>query len=500
MTGIREFEQTFGDAREIRVLESCGSTNEVLRELAHRGAPAGTLVVAEAQTEGRGRLGRSWHSPPGRDLYASLLLRPAVEPSRAPLLGLAAAVAIVEVLNGPPFAGPEDPRALIKWPNDVVTPEGRKLAGLLAESELRGELVDFVVLGIGLNVNAETFPPELPLAESLLRWRGGRLERTALLAALVSSVEAWVERAIRDPGEVTRAWRAAAHTLGRRVSVDGIEGLARGIREDGALLVEEAGSGRLRVAFSGEILAPAYASSATHGDSMGDTKDRERCPGGLRVAVDGPAASGKGTIARNVARALGYVHLDTGSLYRALALMARERGVSWDDEPGLASLASCQAYVFEWDGQRMRLRVDGRDLSEAIRSEAIGNGAARVSRHPHVRAALLSVQQAQAERGGVVMDGRDIGSVVMPQAELKVFLDASPEERARRRWLELVERGAERPYEEILGELRARDALDSERAVAPLRRLPDSFYVDTTGRGIEEITAFVLREARRRGA
>lgn len=221
---------------------------------------------------------------------------------------------------------------------------------------------------------------------------------------------------------------------------------------------------------------------------------------GIRIAVDGPAASGKGTIARNVARTFGYVYVDTGSLYRAVALVAEERGISWTDEAALGALASSLNLDFRWDGERVLLLVDGRDLSQAIRSEHIGSGAARVSAQPAVRRALLGQQRSMGDRRGVVMDGRDIGTVVMPEAELKVFLDASPRERASRRWLELKERGIERDLEELVQDMAARDALDASRAVAPLVRLPESFYVDTTGKSIEEVTEIILAEARRRGA
>jgi CMP/dCMP kinase len=226
------------------------------------------------------------------------------------------------------------------------------------------------------------------------------------------------------------------------------------------------------------------------------TMERSR----LRIAVDGPAASGKGTVARNVARALGYTYVDTGSFYRSVALVAAERGVPWDDEEALARLARTLLLQLSWDGDKVRVLAGGRDVSEAIRSEQVGVGASRIAALPSVRAALFAQQRALGAAGGVVMDGRDIATVILPDAELKAYLDASVDERVRRRWAELRERGAPRPLEEVREEILGRDRLDHERATAPLRRLPESFYVDTTGLSIDEATALVLAEARRRGA
>jgi cytidylate kinase len=220
----------------------------------------------------------------------------------------------------------------------------------------------------------------------------------------------------------------------------------------------------------------------------------------LRIAIDGPAASGKGTVARGLAAALGYTYVDTGTLYRTVALSAERRGVLFDDEGALATLAAALPVRLHWDGVRLRIFLDGEDVSEAIRAERVGQGASAVATLPAVRAALLDLQRRLGEAGGVVMDGRDIGSVVMPEAELKVYLDASLEERARRRHLELQGRGIEADFEELCREVAARDAQDAGRAVAPLRILPDSWRLDTTGMGPEAVLAAVLEEARRRGA
>jgi cytidylate kinase len=225
-------------------------------------------------------------------------------------------------------------------------------------------------------------------------------------------------------------------------------------------------------------------------------------PGGpdrkqLTIAVDGPASSGKGTVARNVARLLGYQYIDTGAMYRAVALAARERGISWDDEDPVAEVAAGLRFAFSFDGETLRVVVDGRDVTEAIR---IGRGASDVSRHPAVRGALLGLQRALARQGGVVMDGRDIGTVVLPDADLKVYLDAEVEERARRRYAELHEKGEAAGFVEVLEALRARDKQDMERPVAPLCQADDAVYLDSTHLTIEQGVEVVLELARARGA
>ena len=223
-------------------------------------------------------------------------------------------------------------------------------------------------------------------------------------------------------------------------------------------------------------------------------------PKRLRIAIDGPAASGKGTVARGLAAALGYTYVDTGTLYRTLALRASRAGVDRDGEPALASLGADLPVGRRWDGVSLRVLLGGEDVSEAIRAETVGQGASAVATLPAVRAALLDLQQRLGAAGGVVMDGRDIGSVVMPRAELKVYLDASLEERARRRQLELEGRGISADFERLCREVAARDAQDAGREVAPLRILPDSWRLDTTGMSPDDVLEAVLEEAKRRGA
>jgi len=205
------------------------------------------------------------------------------------------------------------------------------------------------------------------------------------------------------------------------------------------------------------------------------------------VAIDGPAGAGKSTVTRQLAARLGYQLLDTGALYRSVALLARRRGVGWDDEPGLAALAADLDVSFRMDGQVNRVQLGGEDVTEAIRTPEISSGASQVSALPAVRAALLELQRRLAGKGGVVAEGRDVGTVVFPGAEAKFFLTASAEERARRRCDELRAKGMEVDYAATLEEIRIRDERDSNRAVAPLVAAPDAVLVDSTGITVEEV-------------
>jgi len=212
----------------------------------------------------------------------------------------------------------------------------------------------------------------------------------------------------------------------------------------------------------------------------------------LRIAVDGPGSSGKGTVARAVARALGYAYVDTGAMYRAVALFALRREVDWDDGEALADLAASLHFDFRWDGDVLRVFVDDQEVTRDLRRDAMSTGASRVSRHSEVRDALLALQRGLAARGGVVMDGRDIGTVVLPDAELKVYLDASLDERARRRHEELVRRGEAIGFMRVKSALAARDKRDAEREVAPLRAADDAVRLDTTDLTIPAAVQAVL--------
>jgi cytidylate kinase len=216
-------------------------------------------------------------------------------------------------------------------------------------------------------------------------------------------------------------------------------------------------------------------------------------PKRIVVAIDGPAGAGKSTVAREVAKRLGYVLVDTGALYRGVALAARERSVSWNDGPALGALATGLRLEFSsgTDGLQ-RLLVDGRDRADEIRTPEISMGASDVSKHPEVRAALLGIQRGLGRNGGVVLEGRDIGTVVFPQAQTKVFLTASSTQRAARRVEELRARGIPADHEATLGEVQARDAQDQEREHAPLKPAADSTLIDTTELSIEQVVERIL--------
>jgi cytidylate kinase len=230
------------------------------------------------------------------------------------------------------------------------------------------------------------------------------------------------------------------------------------------------------------------------------------------VAIDGPAGAGKSTVARRLADALGYVLVDTGAMYRAVALAATRAGVPWNDAERVAGVArgivSTHALSFERDaklGVRVFLRGEWArhqseefptDISEAIRTPDIAQGASTVSAHGEVRAALLDLQRQAGEKGGVVLEGRDIGTVVFPDAEVKFFLTASPEVRARRRHEELVAKGQNVTFDETLADVKERDARDEGRAVAPLRKAETAVLVDSTPMTIDETVAFMLTKVR----
>ncbi|BBP01152.1 (d)CMP kinase [Sulfuriferula nivalis] len=207
------------------------------------------------------------------------------------------------------------------------------------------------------------------------------------------------------------------------------------------------------------------------------------------IAIDGPSASGKGTVAALVAQKLGYHYLDSGALYRLTAVAAQLQNVAVDDETSLAQIALDLDVVFA--GQQILL--DGNDVSDALRSEAAGVGASKIAVLAKVRAALLDRQHAFRQAPGLVADGRDMGSVVFPDAQLKIFLTASAEERSQRRYKQLIEKGISANLADLLNDLRDRDARDSARTVAPLRQEDDAILLDTTEIGIADAVNFVLK-------
>ena len=209
------------------------------------------------------------------------------------------------------------------------------------------------------------------------------------------------------------------------------------------------------------------------------------------IAIDGPAASGKSTVAEKLAKELGYLYFDTGVMYRAVTLIALRELHSVQDEPEVAGLARrIRIDVLPpsvLDGRLSDVLVDGEDVTWAIRTPDVDRNVSQVSAYPHVREAMTEQQRRIGQRGSVVMVGRDIGTVVFPDADLKIFLDASVEERARRRYQENLLRGQESVYEDILDAMKKRDRMDSSRAIAPLRPAEDAVILNTDGVEICEV-------------
>ncbi len=210
------------------------------------------------------------------------------------------------------------------------------------------------------------------------------------------------------------------------------------------------------------------------------------------ITIDGPSASGKGTIAEKVAESLGFHVLDSGALYRLTALHAMRHGVSLSDEAALAALAENLPAEF----RAGEVWLAGENVSQAIRAEAAGEGASKVAALPAVRAALLARQRAYARAPGLVADGRDMGTVVFPAAQTKVFLIASPEARAERRYKQLIEKGNSANLPDLVRDMRARDERDSQRAVAPLKPAPDALVLDSTRLNIDQVVDAVLEHYR----
>jgi cytidylate kinase len=213
------------------------------------------------------------------------------------------------------------------------------------------------------------------------------------------------------------------------------------------------------------------------------------------ITIDGPAGSGKSTIARLLASELGFTYLDTGAIYRAVALLAAEKGIAPEDGKSLAEVASGLKIELKGSTNGTRVVVDGRDISREIRDERISMLASTISALPEVRQALLPIQRSFARKGGVVCEGRDMGTVVFPDAELKIYLDADIAERARRRHLELASRGIAADYETIRDEIALRDKQDLGRGVAPLRVPEGALVINTTGLSIQEVTGAIMRHA-----
>ncbi len=217
------------------------------------------------------------------------------------------------------------------------------------------------------------------------------------------------------------------------------------------------------------------------------------------IAIDGPSGAGKSTVARLLAARLGYTYIDTGAMYRAVGWKARRDGVDPGDEAALARLCERIDVTIRHDSGGQRVLVNGTDVTSEIRTPEMGMMASAVSRSPAVRACLLTLQRRLGVQGGVVMDGRDIGTVVFPDADKKFYLDASVEERGRRRFRELAAKGMEVDLAGITEDIRTRDLQDSSRKHAPLRKAPDARYLDSSEMKIEDVIAEMIRVVSERG-
>ncbi|MCS3921089.1 cytidylate kinase [Candidatus Fervidibacter sacchari] len=222
---------------------------------------------------------------------------------------------------------------------------------------------------------------------------------------------------------------------------------------------------------------------------------------GLVIAIDGPVGAGKSTVAKLVAQKLGYLYVDTGAMYRAVALKALRLGMDINDPIVMAMLAEAtDIQLQQQDDGSVRVFLDGEDVTEAIRTPEVSEASSIVSAHEGVRKVLAERQKAMAELGGVVMEGRDIQTVISPDAEVKIFLTASLEERAKRKWLELQQKGISVSYEEVLYEVKERDERDKSRAIAPLRKAPDAVEIDTTKMTPEEVADKIVELACKRAS
>ncbi|MCC8098721.1 MAG: (d)CMP kinase [Clostridiales bacterium] len=219
----------------------------------------------------------------------------------------------------------------------------------------------------------------------------------------------------------------------------------------------------------------------------------------ISIAIDGPSGAGKSTMAKRLAKELGFVYVDTGAIYRTVSLYASRKGLAPTDEEGIAALLP-EIHIdlaYGADGAQQMI-LNGENVSGEIRTPQISMYTSAVSAIPAVRAFLLDLQRDMARRKNLVMDGRDIGTVVLPDANIKLFLTAAPEARAKRRWLELREKGDSITYDQVLADVVQRDENDSHRAIAPLRQAEDAVLVDTTECDLEESYQLLLRTIRER--
>ena len=219
---------------------------------------------------------------------------------------------------------------------------------------------------------------------------------------------------------------------------------------------------------------------------------------GFNIAIDGPAGAGKSTIARRTAQELSFIYVDTGALYRALAVFLVDEGVSPEDTEKVKEAVKSVKVLIAYENGEQQVLVNGKNVIDRFRAESVGNMASTISAIPAVRAALLDLQRDLAKAHDVLMDGRDIGTNVLPDAELKIYLTASVETRAERRYRDLQEKGVEKPLSEIKKEIEERDHRDMTRAIAPLKQAEDAVYLDTSHMNIDEVVEAIRKLYRER--
>ncbi len=214
----------------------------------------------------------------------------------------------------------------------------------------------------------------------------------------------------------------------------------------------------------------------------------------ISIAIDGPSGAGKSTISRKAAEKFGFIYVDTGAIYRTIGLATKIRGVSLDDTAAVVALLPTLEIELKYnDAGEQHMYLDGNDVSRDIRLPEVSMLASKVSAIPEVRAFLVDMQRGMAEKYDVIMDGRDIGTVILPNADLKIFLTADVRDRARRRYEELRAKGMEKPFDEVLAEMEQRDEQDTQRAAAPLKAAEDAVLLDTSGNTLEESIDEVCR-------
>jgi len=228
------------------------------------------------------------------------------------------------------------------------------------------------------------------------------------------------------------------------------------------------------------------------------TRKTEGNSGGLIIAIDGPVGAGKSTAARLLARRLGYRYIDSGAMYRALAWKALQMGLRLDDEQRLRRLADASSITFETSADRLLVRVDGQEVSRQLREKEVEHASSKISTLASIRSIMVARQREMAVQGGVVMDGRDIGTVVFPDADVKFYLEARLNERARRRYLETRAAGGDRGLKDLAEEIRLRDARDMRRSASPLRKAVDAVTIDTSEFNPSEVVGMMEERIRKR--